>query len=330
MKRFGIILLLLVAVVTSAVAVLMARDRHRLMTEAAQSHVTLGQLKAETQKLRTERDQLQRDLDAARKAVATPAVAATAPVAQKAVGEATAKDSAKAVTPKQGMKAWAEMLDKPEMKDMIRQQQYAAMESQYGSLFAKFQFDEAEKEDFKKLVVDRLMAETDMGLKAMNTELTKEERDAIGREIQEATKASDAKIRDFLNSDADYATFKNWEDTKSQRMQIEMGRSIFANSGEPLSSEQEERLISTMHEVSRRPGDTPDMSKPQNFDPTRFGPADIEKQLARQDRNAQAVLEASGQFLSPKQVAALRTMQSQWRTMSETGLRMSSAMFKAQ
>jgi hypothetical protein len=38
----------------------------------------------------------------------------------------------------------------------------------------------------------------------------------------------------------------------------------------------------------------------------------------------------AAQFLSPKQLETLRTMQQQWRAMAESGLKMSAAMFGSQ
>jgi len=325
MKRALTGILLATTVVATGMLVLMARDRDRLVKEAVQSGLAQKNLENEMLRLRGELDRTNAELKKVQAAAITP----SSPDTTIANAQATkAGNQEPKATPKQGMKAWAEMLQKPEMREMAKQQQIAMMDSQYSGLFARFNFDEAEKADFKRLLSDRQSAEMDLGIKVMNGDLNADQRNALANESEAAKKAVDARIREFLNSDEDYAVFEKWEETKGERMRLDMGRNIFASSGEPLSPAQEDQLINTMHDVSRRPTDTPDLSKPQNFDPANMTPADIERQLAAQDKKAQAVLEASAAFLSPKQLESLGTMQKQWRSMSEAGLKMSAAMLK--
>jgi hypothetical protein len=200
---------------------------------------------------------------------------------------------------------------------------------QYAGLMSKFNFNDGEKADFKKLLADRLQREAELGFKMME-DLTPDQRAALVKEYEDGKTASDAQIRDFLNSDADFKTFKDWQETRGERMQLDLGRALFTSSGEPLSPDQEQQLITTMHNVNSQPSSVPDLSKPQNFDPQKLTPADIDKQMASYDEKAQAVAAQAAQFLTPKQVETLRTMQQQWRTMAESGLRMAATMFGTQ
>ena len=221
------------------------------------------------------------------------------------------------------------MMKNPAMKDMMKQQQIAALDMQYGSLFSKFHLTDGEKADFKQLLADRIQRESELGLKMLD-DTTPEQRKALVQEYEESKKASDARIRNFLNNDTDYTAFKTWEDTKGERMQLDMGRTLFTNAGEPLTPLQEDQLIGVMSQVKKQPSTVPDLSKPQNFDPEHLTQADIDQQLAHYDASATAVATQAAQFLSPKQLETLRTMQQQWRTMSEAGLKMTSAMFGSQ
>ena len=331
MKRIVVAVLLVLVLVGSGVIALMVRDRDRLLRESAQSVLAQKALEYEAGKLRGELAHAKAELlKAQNDLMAATATAAEAKDATLSGEVVPSKDGATPVPPKQGMKVWAEMLKKPEMKEMMKQQQLAMMESQYSGLFAKFQLDDAEKADFKHLLSERLMAEAEAGIKYMNGDLTAEQRAALGKEAVEAKKASDTRIREFLNNEADYTSYRNWEDTKGERMQLDMGRNIFSSSGEPLSAAQEEQLVRTMHETNVQPSDVPDLSKPQNFDPTQMNPAMIARQLSFYDRKAQAIQTSAAQFLSPRQLESLAIMQKQWRDMSEAGLKMSSAMFQTE
>ena len=113
-------------------------------------------------------------------------------------------------------------------------------------------------------------------------------------------------------------------------MQFEMmgGRSHFQTAGEPLTLEQEDKLVDLMASVRKAPGKLPDMSKPENFSPERMSEEFIQKLMEKTDADAKTVSQNAAGFLSAAQLQALAKMQEQSRTMTEAGLKMSGAMFK--
>lgn len=335
MTRVSVLLMLMVTLVGGGVILLLNREHGRLSARLAQSETSRVGLEERVRTLQAERDRLRSLLSEKKPATSGNAGAVTSSStlpAERKDGESA--NPAPAKSPKNpaaaGRTAFAEMMKNPAMKEMMKQQQIAALDSQYGPLFAQFQFTDEEKQAFKQLLGDRALMDTELGLQMMAEGVTPEQRADLARKHGEERKASDSRIRDFLNSDTDYAAFQQWEETKAERMQLDMGRSVFAGSGEPLSPQQEQQLITAMHEVNRLPSSLPDLSKPENFDPAHLTQADIGRQMARYDDNAQAVLQRAAQFLTPKQLDALRTMQQQWRAMSETGLRMSAMMFNGE
>jgi hypothetical protein len=329
MNKIALIILLSVSLVAAGLIGFMAKDREALSKRLISSEATLKTLREDMTTLLDERDRLKSQLKSQAQTIAE----AVAPKSSDAALAPPAKietDNKPSSLPdaRKGIKAWAEMLKAPGMKELMKQQQLAALEQQYGGLFARFQLNDAEKADFKQLISERLTAEQELGIELMSEGLTPEQRKAYGEQIAEVKKASDAKIKEFLNSDEDFKTYQDWEGTKAERMQLEMGRSTFANSGEPLSPQQEEQLVNAMHQVNLQPSSVPDLSKPENVDPLKMTPADIEQQLARYDANAKSVHQQAQGFLSPKQLEALVASQQQWRVMVETGLKMSSMMFQ--
>ena len=230
-----------------------------------------------------------------------------------------------------GVKALREMMETPGMKEMIKKQNLVQLEMIYGGLFKKFGLNEEEKENFKMLLGERTGAQTDLGMKVMDESLTPEQRKQLTEDYEKAKKASDERIRTFLGDEGDFKTFQHWEDTQPERMQLEMmgGRSHFQTAGEPLTAEQEEKLIDLMTSVRNAPSKLPDISKPENFWAGEMSDEFIQKQIEKIDADAKTVAQNAAGFLSAIQLQALGKMQEQTRTMTEAGLKMSGAMFKS-
>lgn len=224
------------------------------------------------------------------------------------------------------MKALAEMMKNPAMKEMVKQQQIAQLEMQYAGLMSKFQLNDEEKANFKQLLAERLQLEGEVGLQMMDDSLTPEQRRALMQQITDSKNASNEKIKTFLNNDEDYGTFQHWEESKPERMQLNMGQSLFAAAGEPLSQAQEQQLVETMYTIRTMPKNTPDLNRPENINPANLSSSEIDRQLVNYDADAKRVYQEAARYLSPKQLESLKTMQQQWRAMQEAGLRMSSAM----
>jgi hypothetical protein len=103
-----------------------------------------------------------------------------------------------------------------------------------------------------------------------------------------------------------------------------MGKGAFASA--PLTPQQEIQLVDAMHEATMAPSSIPNLQKPENFDPRKFTPADIEAQLKRADDSARIVLASAQKFLSPAQMEALKQSQASWRAMQEASLKMMGSM----
>ncbi|MBX7209217.1 MAG: hypothetical protein K1X78_12945 [Verrucomicrobiaceae bacterium] len=229
-----------------------------------------------------------------------------------------------------GMSAFKEMMKNPGMKDMIKQQNIVQTELHYGGLFDHFKLTPEEKENFKQLLAARSGAQTEMGLKFMDENLTPAQRKLITDDFEKAKKASDADIRTFLGDEGDYQTFQHWEETAPERMQLQMmgGLSQFKAVGEPLTPEQEQKLIDVMAAARKSPGGLPDMSKPAELKPENMTDEMLQKLLAKHDHDAQTVVQNAAGFLSAKQLEALGKMQQQQRNMTEMGLKMSQTFMK--
>jgi hypothetical protein len=224
------------------------------------------------------------------------------------------------------MKSMAEMFKTPEMRDAMVQQNLAQLDVMYGKLYGRLQLEGADKQDFKNLLGERMRAELEMSLKMMGGNLSVEQSAAAAAELKKANEASDQKIRAFLNNENDYQTFQRWEQTKPERMMLNMGANAFAGAGEPLTPAQEDQLVSAMFAARTQASAVPDMSKPENFTASNLGPQMTEKVLARYDEQAAQVAGGAAAYLSEKQLEALKAFQKQQRAMQEMGMKMGAAM----
>jgi len=223
------------------------------------------------------------------------------------------------------MDALSKMMKDPAMREMAKKQQVMMQDMQYGDLYAAFQFTDDEKAYLKQLLADRTGKMADLGFRLMDSALTPEERKKVTDEINQQKELSNDQIRSFFNNDADYNTFQHYEDTKSERMMLSMNKSAFAS--EPLTPQQEQQLIDTMHTVATQPGNVPKLDgSPDKFDMSKLTQANIDSQLQTMDRNAQAVREAAVQFLSPPQLEALKQTQASVRAMTATSMNMMKSM----
>ncbi len=222
-------------------------------------------------------------------------------------------------------KSMAEMMKDPAFKEMAKSQQVAMLDFEYGKLFERFKLSDGEKQDLKNLLAERKSKEMDFGLAMMAGEKD-EKKIAEGVKALEAYKTeSDGKIRTFLNNEEDFQKYKNWEETKGERMQLNMSGAAFSNVGEPLTSEQEDRLVAAMHTARTQVKDLPDLQKPENFKPENMTPEMVERMMKSYDSQASQVAQQAADFLTPKQVEALKTMQQTQKTMQEMGLKMMSS-----
>lgn len=218
-----------------------------------------------------------------------------------------------------------DMMKNPAMRDLLMQQQAVQIETSYARLFEYLQLSDEEKAHFKKLLVERGKLETELGLKMLDPNVTPEQRQKLIAEAEKNKAAYDQTIKGFLNNDSDWSTFQRWEGTKPERTSFEsMGRSLFNASGEPLSTQQEDQLITLMAQVRQSP--TPEQAALSRMiqDPSQLNDTNFQKMLDYQKSTNQRTLQEAAAFLSPAQLKPLQTYQDQLLETFKTSWQMSS------
>ena len=279
--------------------------------------------------------QLRRDLAVRPTALPSPSTAVVASAVAITGDSAKAPAGAAALSPfqagggKGGASALREMLKNPGMRAMMEQQQAVQVETSYARLFDQLQLTDEEKTHFKKLLTDRQKAETDLGLKLLDPNLTPQDKQQIMAQAEKNKKTYDDAIKTFMNNDSDFGTFQNWEDTKPERTLYDtVGRNLFASSNEPLSAQQEQVLLNTMTQIRKSPTAEQAAVVKTMQDPTQMNDANIQRMLQMTDANNKRILEQAATSLTPGQLKTLENYLQQSRSMTITGLEMGKMMMQ--
>lgn len=175
------------------------------------------------------------------------------------------------------------------------------LDKTYASLFQMLGLNEEELAYFKQLLHDRKYRRLDLISEMTEPGLTSDQKAAKTRELTRLNQSLDETIRHFLNHEEDFATFKNWEDTRGERQQIETARPIFQAEGVPLTPSQEEELLKLMiavrsEKLAERPIEGMEGRELKHSHRTQM----------RKEAEKRRIQELAPRFLNPAQVEALK------------------------
>ncbi|BCX47582.1 hypothetical protein HAHE_14900 [Haloferula helveola] len=121
--------------------------------------------------------------------------------------------------------------------------------SPYSDLHYELNLTNKERAYFEDLIAARNAKLREMAARWVDALPT--DRPLIEKEIAEFEVANDRRIRDFLDSDADFETFEDYHEMQPERHMVEQLRPIMDQSGVALEIEKERMLISTLHEARK-------------------------------------------------------------------------------
>jgi hypothetical protein len=260
-----------------------------------------------------------------------PGLSPSPPVAQPQAAASTPVASIGPVAPEQKspnfLAAVSKMAKDPAFKDMMRNQQKVMLDMMYGGLFKSLNLPAEDLDALKQLLVDRQMALADGGMAIMSGELSAADRAQKAKEIEQVKADYDKKIQDFLGAE-DYAVFKDYEQTQSERVQVNMFKQSLA-SADALTEQQEADLVAAMYQERKNLPD-PDFMRKTAPDPAKFteeGIAEMQEQLEQlQDK----YLQSAAKILNATQLEQFKKSSEQQRAMQAMGLKMAAQMFGQQ
>ncbi|MDB6038006.1 MAG: hypothetical protein JWM99_1847 [Verrucomicrobiales bacterium] len=212
-----------------------------------------------------------------------------------------------------------EMMDDPEMRKGLMQQQKMAMDMVYGPMIKELGLSAEEADKFKELLVNKQMDVMSMAGDGKGGAVSLENQ----KKIADQQKEADAKIKELLG-DKRFAQYQDYNETIGERMAINQ----FATQTSTITADQKDQLLAIIKEEKKRPsapGATP-------IDPTVQGVTAMqsdeamEKLLQQQSELNSRVLERSRGVLSEEQFDQLASFQTGQINMQRVGMQMARKM----
>ncbi len=221
-----------------------------------------------------------------------------------------------------------EMMKNPAMRGLMAQQMKTMASTLYKPLVEKLSFTDEERDHFLRLISDTLVAQQDQGM-AMISAKTPDARAAVEKQVQEGVAEQKRKIREFLNDEADFQAYEAYAGTLSERQQLLGLKPVLEAGGNPLTGDQEERLVEAMHRAR-----TTSMPAAEWGDGSVPGEAVFADDAAeRLDRALtkmnESVLNETASILDENQQKAFADYQEQMKNMQKIGIEMARTMFQA-
>lgn len=208
------------------------------------------------------------------------------------------------------------VVDLPQLQSILDKANDRQIDTVFGRLFKQFALSDQEQDHFRKLLADRQSLQTAVIMKQMDSSLTPEQLKAVrssnSAEIAAAKKESDAAIRQFLNNDEDFETFKQWDDTRYERSTLQRAVGKFDAAGEPLTPEQRDQLLNVMVSVRKA---SPPVVASRTPPPPGTNPGSAYQ--ARVAADNEKILQQAASFLSATQLGVLKREQDHFRALTQ-------------
>lgn len=138
----------------------------------------------------------------------------------------------------------SKMLDDPETRGFLREQQKMMMDQLYEPLIKKMNLTPDEATKFKDCLLETAMKSAERASSLLGASTN---RMAAVAQIAADRAATDAQLKELLG-DQRYAQYKDYEQTAGERMQLNQFRQQFGAGSLPLTEDQTEQLLGFMKE----------------------------------------------------------------------------------
>ncbi|MGI8602243.1 MAG: hypothetical protein ACR2OZ_04505 [Verrucomicrobiales bacterium] len=240
-------------------------------------------------------------------AAAVDAAAARAPAAP-----AAARAESKRRVNREEMAA---MLKSPVMQKILASQTSALMQMTYDRLMNRLQLSPEERDYFQRLLVEKQSNVQNLGMQFLNADLPAEERQALVKKIEEAWTAGEAKIREFLNDETDFAYYQTYNHQEAERKEVGMFEASLPEA-DTLDAARSDNLANLQSEARKDFHFTVDFYDQRNFgNPTVLNSAAVQRFLDEQTEFQSQVAEKAAALLTPSQLAAFKQNQAAMRQM---------------
>jgi hypothetical protein len=325
----------------SVVCLVQSRKIASLQSRTAESQAALDQKATQVEELQAGQQRLrreQRELFVESEALAAR-LSARAQAAQDSTPSRTsaahpdAALSAEAGPATNSDSGFGQMLSKmmqdPDTRKMIRDQQRLMMNQLYGPLIKQLGLSPAQADQFKTLLADNAATAADQAASMFGANSQTNRQDAT-KAIEASQKNLDDQLKNLLGNDG-FAQYKTYQQTAGERMQLNLFQQQMATDN-PLTDTQTEQLLSFMKQerdaataagAPAPPGAGQDKASLEAM----FSGDQADKLLESQQTVNSRVFDRAQSILSPDQLDAFGKFQTNQLQMMRLGMTMARKMF---
>jgi hypothetical protein len=139
-----------------------------------------------------------------------------------------------------------EVLESPEMRELLAVQQRAALDGRYAGLFKALRLSPDQLEQLKRLLVDKQNAMMDVMSAARRQGFRPGSHSDIATLVRNEQETIDGAIRDMLGTTA-YEEYQEYERTAAQRAVVDQLANRLSYSDAPLTPDQAEALVDLLY-----------------------------------------------------------------------------------
>jgi hypothetical protein len=229
--------------------------------------------------------------------------------------------------------AFGDMLQKPEVKEMVKAQQkmvFSGMvDKNYAGLFAQLGLTSEQASTLKDLVLKKFLVDSSMGVSLLGSDVDAAKRTEMVQQAKAEKDAINDQIHQFLGDD-NYTQFQSYEKTQPDRMGVSMFKDQLASGPNALTPDQENQLVQVLGEERQSFKFTTDFSDQSKVGPD-FASSLTEEKLNQwmQERGQldERYLARAQTILSPDQMTSFKTYLSSQDQMAVAGLKLAGQMF---
>src|ERR1043166_848615 len=226
----------------------------------------------------------------------------------------------------------SKMMENPDMKKMIREQQKAALKMIYGDLFKDLNLTDEEKTKLSDILTDKQMKAMEKGSEFLK-DSDNVDKEAMGKEFAAQQKATDAEIKGLLGDDR-FKQFEDYNKNIGNKMAVNQFKGQLADGKNALVDEQSKQLMQVMREeseaVSAKEGiGAEGQAKAMQDWKNLVSDDEMNKLFGRQEEINQRVLARVPTFMNQEQVDAFAAFQTNQIALQKMSLQMARQMMGA-
>ncbi len=229
--------------------------------------------------------------------------------------------------------AFGDMLQKPEMKEMVKAQQkmvFSGMiDKNYEQLFKNLGLSPEQSATLKDLILKKMLVDSTMGVSLLGSDVDAAKRAELVQQAKTEKDGINDQIKQFLGDDA-YAQFQTYEKSQPDRMGVNMFKDQLASGSNALQPDQETQLIQALGDERQNfkfTTDFNDQSKLNGDLGSLFTEERINQWKQEREQLDERYLLRAQSILSPDQFTAFKTYLNTQNQMQEASMKLAGQMF---